>query len=276
MKTPLKVFLFLFITLVLWFTLALIYVVLLKSLLGGTIIEWFIIGGGGYYSVLLSKKWVFDNKTFRIRPLFTTSPFLRKFWPLILVIGLLLLVGIWYRFWGPGEFNSKSLKAYNTVTAALFELKRDPDSFEATMSAAVGYFNLYNLNKSEEYYLKATVIDPTLALPWNNLGNTYRELLRYDEAEDAYEKSISLEPTAATSYLNLIDLYSRWDIEDYNRRSKIPKVFEQSLENTNRNIVILRALVDYYEGIGNPEEAQKYREEIELRDIDDENPPQKT
>lgn len=194
----------------------------------------------------------------------------------MLVIVLLLAVGVWYRFWGPGEFNSKSFKAYNTVVASLLELKRNPDNFEAAMRAGVGYFNLSNLIKAEEYYLKAIAIDPTSTLPWNNLGNTYRELLRYEEAEAAYKKSIELDPTSATSYLNLIDLYSRWDVENYDRRPKIPKLLEQALETTNRDIRILRVSMDYYDSIGKPAEAEKYRAEIKFRETEDEHPPQKT
>jgi len=205
-----------------------------------------------------------------------TNSFFKKFWPLILVIVLLLVVGVWYRFWGPGEFNSKSFKAYNTVLAAKFELARDPNNFEAAMQAGVGYFNLFNLNKAEEYYLRAIAINPEVALPWNNLGNTYRELLRYEDAEDAYEKSIDIDPASATSYLNLIGLYNRWDIENYNRRPRIPALLNQALEATNRDIRVLRALVNYYDSMEKPAEAEKYREEIELREAEDESPPQKT
>jgi len=202
--------------------------------------------------------------------------FWRKFAPLILALVLLAGVGTWYRFWGPGEFNARSLKAYNSILAALIELKRSPDNFEAMMQAGVGYYNLSQLNKAEKYYLKATETQPENALPWNNLGNTYRELLQLEDAERAYQKAIALEPTNPTSYLNLANLYNRWPTDEKgDRHPKILPILLQALKSTNRDISILRALVDYYDAAGNTKSADEYRQEIELHNAEAVNPPDK-
>ena len=200
--------------------------------------------------------------------------FWRKFAPLILVLVLLAGAGTWYRFWGPGEFNARSLKAYNSVLAALIELKRTPDNFEAMMQAGVGYYNLSQLAKAEKYYLKATETQPDMALPWNNLGNTYRELLRLEDAERAYQKAITLEPTNSTSYLNLANLYNRWPTDEKgDRHPKIIKILLQALKSTDRDLSILRALVDYYDASGDTKSADEYRQEIELHNAKSVNPP---
>lgn len=206
---------------------------------------------------------------------FFDKPFWKKFWPLIAVFVLLVGFGSWYRFFGPGEFSAHTLKAYNTVLAAIMELRRNPNNFEAAVQAGVGYYNLSNMNKAEEYYLKATGLDPTSALPWNNLGNTYRELLRFEDAESAYLKAISLQSEIPTSYLNLANLYNRWPVDEFDRHPRILPVLLQALEATNRDMHILRALVDYYDNQGDAKRAEQYREEIDRQNTGDINPPDK-
>lgn len=186
---------------------------------------------------------------------------------------LLILIGAWYRFIGPGEFNSRSLKAYNTVWASVIELKRNPDNFDAAMQAGLGYYNLSRLNQAEEYYQKALALNPNSALAWNNLGNTYREMLRLEEAESAYKKSIEIAPSAPTSYLNLVNLYTIWPVEDVDRRPHIPALLLQAVDATNRDVLIVRAMINYYDGIGDTATADKYRQELEGRTEEDADPP---
>lgn len=209
------------------------------------------------------------------------SPHLKTFWkkfaPLILTLVILAGVGSWYRFLGPGEFNARSLKAYNTVLAALIELQRNPENYNAMIQAGVGYYNLSQLNKAEQYYLKAAETRPEVALPWNNLGNTYRELLRLEDAENAYLKAIQLQPEIPTSYLNLANLYNRWPTDERgDRRPRILPLMLQALKDTNRNIAILQALVDYYDGQGDAKTAESYRQEIELHNAEAITPPDRT
>ena len=199
--------------------------------------------------------------------------FLKKFWPLMLGIAILILIGAWYRFLGPGEFNSRALKAYNTVWASVIELRRNPDNFDAASQAGLGYYNLSRLNQAEEYYQKALSINPKSALVWNNLGNTYREMLRLEEAEIAYQQSIEIVPTSPTSYLNLTNLYTIWPVDDFDRHPRIPKVLLGALEATNRDMLIVRALINYYDNLGDVDNANKYRKELEDRDKEDVDPP---
>ena len=208
-------------------------------------------------------------------PIFSRT-FWKKFWPLAVLLAVLILGGVWYRFLGPGEFSARALKAYNTAFAAVLELRRNPNNFSAAMRAGVGYYNLSLMNKSAEYYLKATDIDPMAALPWNNLGNAYRELLRYQDAESAYKRSIELQPELPTSYLNLANLYTLWPEDEANKRPLVLPTLLAALDATKRDVRVLQSLADYYNSQGNSDQADKYLQEIQLHYSEDANPPKRS
>ena len=48
--------------------------------------------------------------------------------------------------------------------------------------------------EATQQWEKATVIDPSYASAWNNLGIGYEQLGKFDEARKAYEKALELEP----------------------------------------------------------------------------------
>ena len=53
-----------------------------------------------------------------------------------------------------------------------------------------------------EYYQKALHINEKIAGTWSNMGNTYKELLKYNEAEACYDRAISLEKTNYIAWFN--------------------------------------------------------------------------
>jgi len=58
----------------------------------------------------------------------------------------------------------------------------------------------------------ATVLDPSYAAAWNNLGIGYEQLGRFDDARRAYEKAMELDPNnnfIKTNYDYFRDIYDR-------------------------------------------------------------------
>lgn len=58
----------------------------------------------------------------------------------------------------------------------------------------------------------ATVLDPSYASAWNNLGIGYEQVGRFDEARSAYEKALALEPNNTYirgNYDNFREIYDR-------------------------------------------------------------------
>ncbi len=52
----LRSLIFIVTSLILWVLIALIYVVILSPIFGGSIFEWLIVGGGGFYSIIIANK----------------------------------------------------------------------------------------------------------------------------------------------------------------------------------------------------------------------------
>ena len=53
-------------------------------------------------------------------------------------------------------------------------------------------------------------LDPQLALAYNNRGDAYRDLGRYQKAIQDYNEAIRLDPQLALAYNNRGDAYQDW------------------------------------------------------------------
>lgn len=148
--------------------------------------------------------------------------------------------------------------------AALIRIQQHPEDPDAYLAAGVASYGLKEYVAAERYYAKALSLQET-ALAHNNLGNTYREMLKYTDAEASYKKAIELSPASVTSYLNLANLYKSWPDEAGDKTPEIPKLLTEALGKTERNINILYALIDYYRSVGEEAEADKLQAEINQR-----------
>jgi len=127
----------------------------------------------------------------------------------------------------------------------------------------VGYYNLNQFSNAADYYQKALVIQPVSAEAFNDLGNAYRELLRYGDAETAYKHAIMAKSDWPTVYLNLAELYQRWPSDKQNHSAQAAKVLKDGLLATKNDPAILKALVDYYQAAGDTKTAAIYSAQLQ-------------
>jgi tetratricopeptide (TPR) repeat protein len=139
-------------------------------------------------------------------------------------------------------------------------LASDPGNYDATFGLGLAYFKSKDYSKAADFYIKASQLKPESVLAFNNLGNTYRKLSRYEDSEKAYLDAISIGPTYITAYTNLVSLYETWPANKADKRSEIPKVLERGIIATNNNPTLLRAIITYYNSVGDTKNADKYQE----------------
>lgn len=88
---------------------------------------------------------------------------------------------------------------------AMIELKKTELKMASTLMSdddkAITYYNKgvrasqdRNYQKAVEWFKKATIVDPTFVIAWDNVGFAYQHLGKHDRAIDAYKKSLSIYP----------------------------------------------------------------------------------
>jgi tetratricopeptide (TPR) repeat protein len=71
------------------------------------------------------------------------------------------------------------------------------------------YFHLRQYGRAEEFYRRATEIDPNYVLAYFDLGNVLDELERTSESIAAYKRAVALSPRYADAHYNLALAYER-------------------------------------------------------------------
>lgn len=112
---------------------------------------------------------------------------------------------------------------------------------EAKINAFQGavFYNKSEIEKAENYYLKAIRINPNIFYPYMGLGNIYKDKKEYKIAEDYYLKVIQLDPYYSGSYNAIGNIY--FDKKEY----------EKAKEYYNRAIEIDSNYSNPYIGLGN-------------------------
>src|ERR1043166_5858334 len=63
--------------------------------------------------------------------------------------------------------------------------------------------------EAHKIYKKLVALKPDHQVAWVNLGNAYRELMRYDEAEESYQKGIEIDGDDPHAHYELAKTYAR-------------------------------------------------------------------
>lgn len=83
------------------------------------------------------------------------------------------------------------------------QASKQATSFTAQINAGVSEYQNHNNAKAIAYYKKAAAIDPKSAVPYNNIGNIYRDMREMTNAISYYTKATQVDPTYGYGWLNL-------------------------------------------------------------------------
>jgi tetratricopeptide (TPR) repeat protein len=136
------------------------------------------------------------------------------------------------------------VKRLNTILGLLDSAPNEPDMVDATYSVGL-YLNLLGeSDKAIEQYEYLLTKRTTHSTSLNNLAWIYVERGEYAKAEVNFKKVIEFNPRFASGYINLSDLYRSFIPE---KKSGIPKMFEEALKQSTQPIEMKLYLAEYYE-----------------------------
>ena len=128
--------------------------------------------------------------------------------------------------------------------------KAESNTSSDLQNYGVALYATRNLDKAEEVYKKQVTVDPDNSVAHNNLGNTLRDLKKFDGSVQEYEEAIRLAPHTISAYANLgsvyqyqqasidkaIDVYKRGieaNPESVDMYILLALAYEQKQDNTN-------------------------------------------
>ena len=166
------------------------------------------------------------------------------------------------------ELDSRNADAYRGAAATLERLG-DLEGAEVRFREAIdlrpgywlthhelaSFFRRHNRHQEAltEWEMMREII-PDSAAAYNNLAGVYLDLQQWDEAERLFKVSIRMQPTQH-QYNNLARIYF------FNKRyDEAVAAWEEALEYSDNDHVILQGMGVAYEQIGRKEEALKYYE----------------
>ena len=124
------------------------------------------------------------------------------------------------------------------VTEAIEKAKREPDNFEAQMTAGDLYYQIQRFNEAVAFYEKARGLRPDDTEPVIKLGNTHFDAERYEEAENLYSAVLKKTPNDVNVRTDLgLTFYLRRPrdidraIKEYNAVLAIEPSNELALQN---------------------------------------------
>ena len=166
------------------------------------------------------------------------------------------------------EIDKECAKGYNSLGIISRGIHKDDLKAEKYFLKAItiapkyklpynGLGNLYKdkkeYDKAEKYYLKAIEIDPKYPSSYNGLGNTYKELKKYDKAQEFYMKAIEIDSNYVLPYNGLGNLFR--EIKKYD---KAEEFYMKAIEIDPKHVFPYNGLGNLYYDLKNYKKAEEY------------------
>ncbi len=145
------------------------------------------------------------------------------------------------------------------VTEALERAKREPESFEAQMTAGDLYYQIQRYDDARRFYEAANKLKPSDPEPLVKLGNTSFDVEKYEDAARWYEAALKKDPkqvSVRTDYGLTFYLRTPRDAD------RAIKEYLTSLELDPDHEITLQNLVVAYRDKGDTENARKTLERL--------------
>jgi tetratricopeptide (TPR) repeat protein len=150
-----------------------------------------------------------------------------------------------------GEYLKKASSAYRDYINAsrpemeetlIYALKINPNDALASYQLGNLYANFGRLTEAERYWRKATVSNPSMSIPWRNLG-LYCWVVKNDhkESEACYRNAISARPPDQTLYRDLAKVL----VDNKRIKEAITLLENMKYAGTKRSDIIID-LAQYY------------------------------
>lgn len=136
--------------------------------------------------------------------------------------------------------------------------KAESNTSSDLQNYGVALYATRNLDKAEDVYRKQVSVDPENSVAHNNLGNTLRDLKKFEGSIQEYEEAIRLAPHTLSSYANLGSVYQ------YQQSSvdKAIDVYKRGIEANPESVDLYILLALAYEQKEDKTNALKTYEQI--------------
>ena len=124
----------------------------------------------------------------------------------------------------------------------LYALRVNPEDAVASYQLGNLYANFGRLIEAEKYWKMATVFDPSMSIPWRNLGLYYWVVNNdHKKSESSYRNAINARPLDQTLYRDLAKVL----VDNNKRKETIILLEKMKYKGTKRSDVIIN-LAQYY------------------------------
>jgi tetratricopeptide (TPR) repeat protein len=157
-----------------------------------------------------------------------------------------------------GQPNTLVQQYKDQLPALAKKVQESGTNKQARRDYAVALYATGDIEQAKNQYLEELKLNPNDAVIFNNLGNIYRDLGKYDDAVTNYKKSIELNKQIMNAYINLANVY----IYSLNKPDLGIETYKNALLANPNNSDLNLSLANAYEQMGKKDNAKVIFESI--------------